>query len=122
MLVHMAHRGGTGCEPSSGDGAGIMLGLPHAFYARVLKQESNLTLPPAGEYGTGLIFLPQKAEAQAETKKLLAASLTSKGFKVYNAFSIDFSHSDHSTLRFWRGVLSQPITPLLAQSQREESL
>lgn len=81
MLVHMAHRGGTGCEPSSGDGAGLMLGLPHEFYARVCR-ESGLNLPPAGEYGTGLIFLPQDQMAQNDAKRLLTSSLNSKGFTV----------------------------------------
>ena len=82
MLVHMAHRGGTGCEPSSGDGAGIMLGLPHDYYAQVCQKEFGLALPAPGNYGTGLIFMPADTTAQSDAKTMLTSSLRSKGFEV----------------------------------------
>lgn len=82
MLVHMAHRGGTGCEPSSGDGAGIMLALPHSYYNTICKSEMGVTLPAPGNYGTGILFLPHGAKEQTETKRLLTASLNEKGFEV----------------------------------------
>ena len=44
MLVHMEHRGGASAEPTSGDGAGIMLGLPHDYYALVCSSELSLAL------------------------------------------------------------------------------
>ena len=82
MLVHMAHRGGTGVDPASGDGAGIMMGLPHGYFATVCKDELSLTLPPAGEYGTGLFFLPQQEKAQNDAKQIVTENLTRKGLQV----------------------------------------
>ena len=53
-LCNMEHRGATGAEPDTGDGAGVLLQVPHGFLAAV----TNLPLPAAGRYGTGLAFLP----------------------------------------------------------------
>ena len=57
MLSCMEHRGGTGCDVNSGDGAGILIQIPHDF----LKKEcSNLgfEIPASGEYGVGMMFFP----------------------------------------------------------------
>ena len=75
MLVRMAHRGGCGCEPSSGDGAGILTGMPDAFLRRALAEELGLKLPPLGEYGLGNVFLPRDAAAAAECKRLVEAEI-----------------------------------------------
>src|SRR2546423_2115773 len=53
-LCRLDHRGARGAEPNTGDGAGIMLQIPDAFYRDVL----DFPLPPAGQYATGLVFLP----------------------------------------------------------------
>ena len=58
MLVRMAHRGGCGCEPNSGDGAGILTGMPDEFLRGAVQRDIGATLPPAGEYGAGVIFFP----------------------------------------------------------------
>ncbi len=57
-LDRMTHRGACGCEDNSGDGAGILTALPHAFLAKVAKKALNVDLPPQGLYAAGLIFLP----------------------------------------------------------------
>ena len=58
MLVNMEHRGGQGSEPNSGDGAGIMVQIPHRFFtAEATKLGFNL--PEQGHYGVGMIFLSQ---------------------------------------------------------------
>ena len=59
MLVRMEHRGGCGCEPNTGDGAGILIGLPEDFLRKVAKADLNLELPPKGQFGAGLVFLPK---------------------------------------------------------------
>ncbi len=61
VLVHLNHRGACGCEPNTGDGAGINLQLPDKFLRRVAA-ECGCTLPPAGEYGVGMVFLPHDPE------------------------------------------------------------
>jgi glutamate synthase (NADPH/NADH) large chain len=63
-LRRLDHRGARGAEPNTGDGAGIMLQIPDEFY----RAEVNFPLPPAGEYLTGLVFLPEGGdEARAVT-------------------------------------------------------
>ena len=48
MLVNMEHRGGCGCEPNTGDGAGILVGLPESFLRKVAKDELGVSLPEKG--------------------------------------------------------------------------
>jgi glutamate synthase (NADPH/NADH) large chain len=55
----MDHRGGCGFEANTGDGAGILMALPHTFFARIAHDELGITLPEAGKYAVGNIFLPQ---------------------------------------------------------------
>src|SRR5687768_12738775 len=58
MLERMNHRGACGCEPDSGDGAGILVGLPDKFFRREMKKQ-GVTLPKQGQYGVAQIFLPK---------------------------------------------------------------
>ena len=62
MLERMEHRGGCGCEPNTGDGAGILVGLPEGFLRKVAKQDLGLDLPSKGQFGAGLVFLPQDVD------------------------------------------------------------
>jgi glutamate synthase (NADPH/NADH) large chain len=61
-LVNLEHRGASGSEPDSGDGAGILLQVPDELLRRV----SGLELPPAGYYATGIGFLPAEELERAE--------------------------------------------------------
>src|SRR5215813_12528651 len=54
ILENLAHRGACGCDPETGDGAGITIQTPDAFFRRQFPQ-----LPPLGQYGVGQVFLPQ---------------------------------------------------------------
>ncbi|MDR2465212.1 MAG: glutamate synthase large subunit, partial [Streptococcaceae bacterium] len=63
MLTRMNHRGGTGAEPDSGDGAGVLLSMPHTFFSEVAK-EKNVELGERGHYAVGMFFLPKEAEAR----------------------------------------------------------
>lgn len=60
VLEHMVHRGAEGADPRSGDGAGIMVQIPHEF---ILLQ--GIPVPEKGRYGTGLLFLPRGREDTA---------------------------------------------------------
>ena len=55
ILENMEHRGACGCDPESGDGAGILTHIPHSFFKR---QELGFELPEAGKYGVGMCFFP----------------------------------------------------------------
>ncbi len=57
ILVNLTHRGACGCDPLTGDGAGILLQMPHDFFAAKLA-EQGITLPAPGNYGIGNMFLP----------------------------------------------------------------
>src|SRR5271170_3770605 len=58
ILVNLEHRGAVGADPLAGDGAGIMIQIPDAFL-RAVFGEHKITLPAAGDYGIGMIFLPK---------------------------------------------------------------
>ena len=61
VLGNLAHRGAQGCDPCTGDGAGILFQIPHAFLRRAAA-EVKISLPDAGGYGVGMVFLPQNPE------------------------------------------------------------
>ena len=57
ILNRLAHRGAVGADPKTGDGAGILIQLPHEFLFKVTEKE-KIELPPHVQYGTGFVFLP----------------------------------------------------------------
>ena len=76
MLERMEHRGGCGCEPNTGDGAGILTGMPHDFCVKVAKQDLAVDLPAAGLYAAGNVFLPtaenQRQHCITEIEKIIS--------------------------------------------------
>ncbi|MEV0928487.1 glutamate synthase large subunit [Streptomyces spongiicola] len=64
VLRNLEHRGATGSEPDSGDGAGILLQVPDAF----LREVAGFELPEAGSYAVGIAFIPQGAEDQVVSR------------------------------------------------------
>ena len=82
MLVRMSHRGGCGCEVNTGDGAGILVGMPHEFYSKKVTKELNLNLGPMGSYGTGIIFTPKSSKAFQAIKDIFLAQSLQSGVKV----------------------------------------
>ncbi|MEO5823372.1 MAG: glutamate synthase large subunit [Vicinamibacteraceae bacterium] len=65
LLHNLEHRGACGCEANTGDGAGILVQVPHRFLRKVTGP-LGFTLPAKGRYGTGLVFLPHDAAARAD--------------------------------------------------------
>jgi len=57
ILSNLAHRGACGCDATTGDGAGILIQIPHAFFRNVAA-DTGFELPEQGQYGAGLVFLP----------------------------------------------------------------
>jgi len=70
VLENMAHRGACGCDPNSGDGAGIMVRMPDRFLRRKCK-ELGIELPPFGDYGVAMCFLPKETRARHECERAL---------------------------------------------------
>jgi len=58
ILVNLTHRGACGCDPLTGDGAGILTQIPHEFFV-AKAAELGITLPAQGDYGVGTVFLPR---------------------------------------------------------------
>lgn len=77
-LEHLAHRGATGSEEDSGDGAGILLQIPHAFYAETV----DFPLPEAGQYATGIAFLAKDPAASAAARAAFDAVAAEEGLAV----------------------------------------
>lgn len=70
MLERMEHRGACGCEPNTGDGAGILIQVPHEFYSSECRR-LGFKLPSFGNYGVGLIFFPRDAKVREECRTVL---------------------------------------------------
>ena len=63
VLERLSHRGAVGADPKTGDGAGILIQMPHLFLKRECAK-AGITLPEAGGYGAGLVFLPNDKKDQ----------------------------------------------------------
>jgi glutamate synthase domain-containing protein 2/glutamate synthase domain-containing protein 1/glutamate synthase domain-containing protein 3 len=81
MLENMNHRGACGCEEDSGDGAGIMVKTPDSFFRRECKK-LNITLPPLGQYGVGMVFLPKDSVQRHMCERILERVARENGMKV----------------------------------------
>ena len=81
MLENMNHRGACGCEEDSGDGAGIMVHTPDAFLRRECKA-LGITLPAAGQYGAGMVFLPQDSVQRHLCERILERVARENGMRV----------------------------------------
>ena len=69
MLMRMEHRGARGCEENTGDGAGILLGLPHDFLQQAADSEAQIKVPKKGAYGAGIVFFPPSEDVRALCKR-----------------------------------------------------
>ncbi len=65
ILVNLEHRGAVGADPRAGDGAGILVQIPHAFFARKAA-ELGFALPAPGEYAIGVLFMPPEEHWRQE--------------------------------------------------------
>ncbi|KYG25625.1 glutamate synthase large subunit [Alkalihalobacillus trypoxylicola] len=70
ILRNLEHRGGQGDEVNTGDGAGILLQIPHRFFNKV-NLADGIELPSEGEYGVGMLFLPQNEELRQKSESTL---------------------------------------------------
>src|SRR5438067_9783510 len=81
VLLNLDHRGACGCEANTGDGAGILIQPPHDFLKLVAK-EARVTLPAAGDYAVGMVFLPPKTAQRDECEKVFAEIVREEGQRV----------------------------------------
>jgi glutamate synthase (ferredoxin) len=81
VLLNLDHRGACGCEVNTGDGAGILMQTPHAFLKEVTAKE-KISLPGAGEYGVGMVYLPHDAGQRGECEKIFGDIVAEEGQRV----------------------------------------
>ena len=101
VLKNLFHRGGAGADRATGDGAGILVQIPDAFF-RMECDRSGISLPPPGGYGTGMFFLPHGKEARRLCEAAVAEAAEREDIKLLG----------------WRDV---PVNPsALGQRSRQE--
>ena len=81
ILVNLVHRGACGCDPLTGDGAGLLLQIPHAFFAKETAA-LGFELPEPGRYGVGFAFLPQDDELRRRAEQIVEDKILGSGQRV----------------------------------------
>ena len=80
-LINLDHRGGQGAEQNTGDGAGILMQIPHTFMVQECSA-MNIQLPEAGQYGVGMLFLPQDPERRQACERVLERLIAEEGLTL----------------------------------------
>ncbi len=81
ILKNLAHRGGVGSEEDTGDGAGILIQMPHTFLKKACKTE-GIQLPKKGDYGVGMLFLSPDDTKRADSLETLRKIILEEGQTV----------------------------------------
>src|SRR3974390_2085128 len=81
ILCNLEHRGAVGADPRMGDGAGILVQIPHKFFAKEAKR-LGFTLPSAGEYAIGQLFMPVAANWRQIIRDIYADVIAREGLKL----------------------------------------
>lgn len=93
LLCNLEHRGALGADPETGDGAGIMIQIPHDFYAEECEK-LGFTLPESGEYGVAMLFLPQEQERRYHCGRIVESILVEEHLRIlgWRDVPIDETH------------------------------
>ncbi|HVB86780.1 MAG TPA: glutamate synthase large subunit [Candidatus Dormibacteraeota bacterium] len=81
ILINLTHRGACGCDPQTGDGAGILIQIPHAFFDRECAR-LGFSLPAPGECGVGMVFLPVDPQERLLCEGILEKAARDQGLTV----------------------------------------
>ena len=92
VLINLGHRGACGRDPETGDGAGVLVQMPDAFL-RKQCDGLGISLPPAGRYGAGMVFLPPEDQAEAKCRSFIEKVISDEGMELLG----------------WRDVPTNPI-------------
>ncbi len=108
VLLNLDHRGAVGAEPNTGDGAGILMQIPHKFMQKVARAE-GITLPAAGQYGVAMVYASPDAAARAEGRKKFEKVTAEAGLEVLGWRDVP---TDNSSL----GPTAQASEPFMQQA------
>ena len=81
VLINLTHRGACGCDPETGDGAGILIQIPHKFFARECAR-LRFELPKPGSYGVGMVFLPVERHERLQCEGIFERIVREEGLTV----------------------------------------
>ncbi|MCB0667025.1 MAG: glutamate synthase large subunit [Saprospiraceae bacterium] len=93
MLHNMEHRGACGCEPNTGDGAGILIQTPHDFFVKKCR-EAGFDLPDYGEYGVGMVFFPKEKNLMSQCRVLFNDYIDEQGFELLGYRKVPTDNED----------------------------
>jgi len=103
ILKNIDHRGAVGADKLMGDGAGILIQIPDQYYREEMAKQ-GVTLPPAGEYGVGMVFLPKESASRIACEQELERAVAAEGQVVLG----------------WRDVLvdkDMPMSPTVREKE-----
>ena len=113
-LINLDHRGATGSESNTGDGAGILILMPDAFLRKRCKADLGLTLPEFGRYGVGALFASPDPEQEAFGRRMFEVIAAEEGQKVIGWRRLK---TDNSTL----GETARGVEPAMFHAILESS-
>ena len=108
VLRNLDHRGASGSEVNTGDGAGILTQMPHGFLKEAAKK-ARIQLPEAGQYGSGIVFLPRNLNKRRKLEELFAGIVQSAGQRLLGWRTVP---TDNSSL----GETARSCEPLMRQA------
>ena len=103
ILCNLEHRGAVGADPRAGDGAGILVQIPHEFFARKAA-EIGFQLPKPGDYAVGALFMPKETAWRKVIKSIVADQIKAEGLMLLGWRDVP---TDNSSL----GVTVKPTEP-----------
>ena len=92
VLDNLGHRGASGSDPDTGDGAGILVQMPDVFFRKVTA-EARISLPAEGEYGVGMVFLPQHGAALAACVSHIENVVADEGLTLLGWRDVPLDHT-----------------------------
>ena len=107
ILCNLEHRGAVGADPRAGDGAGILVQIPHAFFARKAA-EIGFELPKPGDYAVGALFMPKETAWRNVIKSIIADQIKAEGLMLLGWRDVP---TDNSSL----GETVKPTEPACMQ-------
>ena len=107
VLINLEHRGACGCDPQTGDGAGILFQIPNAFFQRHCSP-MGISLPEPGQYGVGMVFLPRETEQHRWCERVVEETVQDEGqeFLGWRDVPADFTQC---------GEVAAQVAPLIRQ-------
>ena len=107
ILGNLDHRGARGCEDNTGDGAGMLLQVPHKFFQHACEG-LGIQLPNPGQYGVGMVFLPPDRDQRHQCEKHVEAIVSQEGQSVLGWRSVP-------TDNFHLGETARSCEPFIRQ-------